>query len=139
MPNYSRLSMTGLPRGSAGRKGSKLPQKKAIKRRKICDEENRSDISSILAEPSNIEESSSAQPSNSTTSDQNDVQFMPATHVGDAAPSPGYHYNHYPYCSGDKTTTIHLITPFRIISIKYNDQSLAIAKTMIMMTRRIRH
>ena len=43
-PNFSRLSMSGLPRGSAGRKGAKAPRKKAIKRRKIVSEENYADI-----------------------------------------------------------------------------------------------
>ena len=31
LPNFSKLSMSGLPRGTAGRKGSKAHQKKAVK------------------------------------------------------------------------------------------------------------
>ena len=48
LPNFSKLSMSGLPCGTAGRKGSKAPQKKAFKRRKVVDEENRTDIINTL-------------------------------------------------------------------------------------------
>ena len=47
-PNFSKVSMSGLPRGTAGRKGSKAPQKKAVKRRNVVDEENRTDIINTL-------------------------------------------------------------------------------------------
>ena len=47
-PNFTRLSMSGLPRGTSGRKGGKAPRKTAVKRRKIVDEENRYDISSTF-------------------------------------------------------------------------------------------
>ena len=46
-PNFSKLSMSGLPCGSAVRKGSKAPQK-GVKRRKVVVEENRIDIINML-------------------------------------------------------------------------------------------
>ena len=45
-PNYTRLSMNDLPRGTAGRKGNKAPKKKPIKRKRL--EENRQDVTSQL-------------------------------------------------------------------------------------------
>ena len=42
--------MSGLPHGSAGKKGTKVPKKKAIKRRKIVDEYNRHDIIDSISE-----------------------------------------------------------------------------------------
>ena len=72
-PNFTRLSMSNLPRRTAGQKGGKPPKKKAICRRKTTSSEHRQPL---LQTASGEEEAST---SGYTASDSADTEHSPST------------------------------------------------------------
>ena len=86
-PNFTRVSMNGLPRGTAGRKGNKAAKQKAIKSRKV--EENQKDVP--LPKLSTINDGACVDT----------VESVPPFHAGESYSSTNassYLYKCYPYC-----------------------------------------
>ena len=86
-PNFTRVSMNGLPRGTAGRKGNKAAKQKAIKCRKV--EENQKDVP--LPKLSTINDGACVDT----------VESVPPFHAGESYSSTNassYLYKCYPYC-----------------------------------------
>ena len=91
-PNFTRLSMVNLPRGSAGRKSPKAPQKKAVKRKQVIPDEQRRDAIPVI-EP--VPESSKEM-----------------DHVSGNAPVPVVHRNSYGTTSWDPAMhVVHMGIP----------------------------
>ena len=110
-PNFTRVSMSGLPRGTAGRKGNKHAKHKAVKRRKV--EENRRDVPMPIL--STMEGNQASSHSDIATGHSSKC-FDPSREWSNPLPPEERYssYSYYPYrppSSWHSTTNIPLVHP----------------------------
>ena len=96
--------MSGLPRGSAGKKGSKVSKKKVVKRRKVVDDENRRDITDMIHNH-NEESDSDTSPSTDVSNTTNNDYYFGAPNQGSSYFTAGQNSNQYslPYYSSESS------------------------------------
>jgi hypothetical protein len=90
--------MSDLPRGSSGRKGGKLPRRKAVKQRKVIEEENRHDITPYNEGDHLVE--SPLPPENNISQAQQNISwdFTPSLYNQEYYYGPSYNpYDPYGY------------------------------------------